>query len=217
MRFTTLLFDLDDTLYSPASGLWYAIRERMSNYMYECLKLPLERIPEMRQYYLQTYGTTLRGLQNDYNINADDFLKYVHDLPLKEYIDPDPILQDILLSLPQQRWIFTNADIAHAQRVLAVIGLQECFKGIIDVRSMNFICKPDPEAYIHALKITQEFNPTKCVMFDDSIRNLAPANKLGIFTVLVGNTVNPDSADRTILSLHELHDSIPELWDKDLD
>lgn len=212
MRFTTLLFDLDDTLYPPASGLWCAIRERMNNYMYECLKLPLEKIPEMRQHYLETYGTTLRGLQHDYKINPDDFLAFVHDLPLEEYIHPDPELQEILLSLPQQLWIFTNSDAAHAQRVLATIGLQDCFKGIIDVRSMNFICKPEKEAYLSALNRTREVNPAKCVIFDDSIRNLKTANKLGFYTVLVGEIENHEEADRAILSLHDLHNSIPELW-----
>jgi pyrimidine 5'-nucleotidase len=214
MHFATLLFDLDDTLYPSTAGLWHAIRKRMSDYMYEILKLPLEKIPEMRQYYLETYGTTLRGLQHDYKIDADDYLAYVHDLPLDEYIDPDPELRDILLSLPQQRWIFTNADAAHAKRVLAVIGLQDCFQGIIDVRTMNFICKPDQEAYLYALNITQEVNPAKCVIFDDSIRNLNPANELGFFTVLVGKIENQHQADRMILSLHDLHDTIPELWDK---
>lgn len=213
MRFTTLLFDLDDTLYPPASGLWNALRKRMSDYMYECLKLPLEKIPEMRQYYLETYGTTLRGLQHDYNIDADDYLAYVHDLPIEKFIDPDPKLRDLLITLPQQRWIFTNADAAHAQRVLSVLGFQECFQGIIDVHSMNFICKPDPEAYLSALKFTQESNSTKCVIFDDSIRNLITAKKMGFFTVLVGKNENNIAADQTILTLHDLHNSIPELWE----
>jgi putative hydrolase of the HAD superfamily len=214
MHFKTLLIDLDDTLYPSDSGLWFAIRSRMNDYMVERLKFPKEYISEIRQRYLETYGTTLRGLQHEFDIDADDFLSFVHDLPLDQYLSPNPNLRKMLLSLPQKRWIFTNADTFHAQRVLAVLRLDDCFDGIIDIRALNFLCKPDEAAYLKALQIIAVENTQHTVMFDDSLRNLLPAQKLGFFTVLVGPEEDHPDVDLSLPSLLDLPEVMPELWDQ---
>src|SRR3989304_4311416 len=114
MLYRTLLFDLDDTLYPHQTGLWEAIRLRMDKYMHQRLGLSLEAIPDLRKYYLETYGTTLRGLQMNNHVDAQDFLAYVHDLPVRRYLQPNPLLRQMLLSLPPKRFVFTNAHQPHA-------------------------------------------------------------------------------------------------------
>jgi putative hydrolase of the HAD superfamily len=212
MSFTSLYFDLDDTLYPPSSGLWDAIRHRMNEYMQKIVDLPLPEIVKLRQNYLEQYGTTLRGLQTHYAVDSDEYLAYVHDLPLEKYIKPDPELRMILLSLPQRRWIFTNADDKHAARVLNILGIQDCFAGIIDIRAIDFACKPELIAYQRALTVAGDGDPSQCVIFDDALRNLSPARELGFFTVLVGNNGTGGSVDRSIASIHHLRESMPELW-----
>ena len=206
MSFTSLYFDLDDTLYPPSSGLWDAIRQRMNEYMQKIIDLPLPEIVKLRQNYLEQYGTTLRGLQAHYEVDSDEYLAYVHDLPLEKYIKPDPELRKILLSLPQRRWIFTNADDKHAARVLNILGIQDCFAGIIDIRAIDFACKPEIIAYQRALIVAGDGDPTQCVIFDDALRNLNPARELGFYTVLVGKNGIERTADRSISSLHCLKD-----------
>jgi putative hydrolase of the HAD superfamily len=212
MRFKSLYFDLDDTLYPASSGLWNAIRDRMNVYMQRIIDLPLPEIVSIRQGYLEQYGTTLRGLQAHYAVDRDEYLAFVHDLPLEEYIRPDPSLHDLLVSLPQHRWVFTNADANHARRVLKLLGVEDCFTGIIDIRAIDFDCKPDMIAYQKALVIAGDDAPNQCVIFDDSPRNLAPAKQMGFFTILVGKNGVDSSADRSIHSLHDLKDIMPELW-----
>ncbi len=213
MPFKSLYFDLDDTLYPPSSGLWDAIRERMNLYMQNMIDLPLPEIVRLRQGYLEQYGTTLRGLQAHYELDRDEYLAFVHDLPLEKYIRPDPSLCELLLSLPQKRWIFTNADANHARRVLNILGVQDCFDGIIDIRAIDFACKPEMVAYERALAISGDFDPAQCAYFDDSMRNLAPAHELGFYTILVGKDGANTAAHKAISSLHELKDRIPELWE----
>jgi putative hydrolase of the HAD superfamily len=215
MHFKSLYFDLDDTLYPASSGLWAAIRERMNAYMQRLMDLPIPEIVSLRQSYLEKYGTTLRGLQAYYIVNADEYLAFVHDLPLEQFIHPDPSLRTLLLSLPQRRWIFTNADNNHANRVLNILGITDCFDGIIDIRAIEFACKPDKIAYQRALAITGDDDPAQCVIFDDALRNLSPARELGFYTILVGKDGTEPLVDRAINSLHELRDCIPELWEKD--
>ncbi len=213
MPFRSLYFDLDDTLYPASSGLWDAIRERMNLYMQKMIDLPLPEIVSLRQSYLERYGTTLRGLQAHYEVDQDEYLAFVHDLPLEKYIRPDPGLHDLLLSLPQKRWVFTNADANHARRVLNILGVEGCFDGIIDIRAMNFACKPDKIAYERALILSGDGEPAQCIIFDDSPRNLAPAHEMGFYTILVGKDGPMPAADRTITNLHELKIRMPELWE----
>lgn len=217
MSFTTLFFDLDDTLYPSDNGLWAAIRERMNEYMLTRLQIPADQVPLLRRHYFETYGTTLRGLMTHYAVDADDFLAFVHDLPVESIVRPDPELRPLLMSLPQPKFIFTNADTRHARRVLNVLNLNGCFEQIIDVNAMNFFCKPDPHAYRTALALARESDARCCVYLDDSTRNLAPAHQMGFFTVLVGSLAHDGvpadhAADRSIRSLHELPAAVPELW-----
>jgi putative hydrolase of the HAD superfamily len=214
--FTTLFFDLDDTLYTGDTGVWDAIRDRMTGYMLERLQLPPADVPRLRRIYYEQYGTTLRGLHLHHHIDRDDFLAYVHDLPLHEYLQPAPALRRMLLSLPQQRWIFTNGDEPHARRVLAALDLSDCFHGIIDVRAMGYLCKPDPDAYTLALRLAGESDPTLCMFLDDSLTNLAPAHRLGMATVWVSPSRESSQEFQPsyqIPDLLHLPQAVPQLWD----
>lgn len=207
-----LLFDLDDTLYPSTTGLWTAIRERMVAYMQERMQLEPETIPTLRRYYYETYGTTLRGLQKHHRVNSDDFLEYVHDLPLHEYLEPAPALRRLLESLPQPKWVFTNADEPHARRVIDRLGLQGCFQGIIDVRALDFAVKPEERAYRRAVEIVGAEGAGQCILFDDSLNNLRAAVGVGFVTVLVGADRPHPDVTYTVPSLLELPRVMPQLW-----
>jgi len=212
MRFSHIFFDLDDTLYPSTNGLWNSIRQRMNEYMLERLNIPPEQVAIIRRQYFETYGTTLRGLQLHYQVDADEFLAYVHDLPIETVIAPDPELRALLQSLSQPKWIFTNADANHAGRVLSALGVRDCFNDIIDIHAMNFVCKPDPQAYQIALNKAGETFPEHCVYLDDAARNLAPAFEMGFFTILVSSNGNEPVAKQTINRPHDLPRVLPELW-----
>lgn len=213
MYYSHILFDLDDTLYPSTNGLWASIRQRMNDYMLEKLQMPPEQVSIIRRQYFEKYGTTLRGLQIHHQIDADDFLAYVHDLPVEMVIPRDPDLHRLLKSIPQPKWIFTNADANHARRVLSALGVSDCFDDIIDIRAMNFICKPDPLAYRIALDRLGERYPERCVYLDDAARNLAPAYEMGFMTVLVSQNGSDAVAKHTITRPHDLPQVLPELWD----
>ena len=125
MPIETIFFDLDATLYPESNGLWPAIRKRIDQYMQEQMGFPVEQIPILREEYYRQYGTTLRGLQAHYGIDAKDYLNYVHDLPLDNYLSKDLTLRDMLLSMPQKRWVFTNSDLPHAERVILKLGIED--------------------------------------------------------------------------------------------
>jgi putative hydrolase of the HAD superfamily len=186
MRFTTLFFDLDDTLYPSSAGLWQAIRERMNIYMCERLGLPEKDVPVLREQYFKMYGTTLRGLQERHNVDKEDFLAFVHDLPLKDYLIPNPTLRDVIASLPTRNLIFTNADVSHARRVLAALELDDLFETVVDINAVAPYCKPMPESFAIAMELANEPDPRKCVMIDDLPRTTRAALNVGMASLLYG-------------------------------
>lgn len=186
MRFTTLFFDLDDTLYPSSTGLWPAIKDRMTLYMIERLGLPENDVPFLREQYFKMYGTTLRGLEARHQVDKDDYLAYVHDLPLEKYLKPDPILREVLTSLPTRNLIFTNADAQHARRVLTALQLDDLFDTIVDVNAVAPYCKPMPESFAIAMELADEPDPRKCVMIDDLPRTTRAALNVGMASLLYG-------------------------------
>lgn len=215
MKYTTLFIDLDGTVYDEATGLWDQIGMRMNDYMQQLLQLSPEETVKLRRSYYESYGTTLRGLQIHHAVDADAYLAYVHDIPLVDYLQPNPALRELLDSLPQKKYIFTNADEAHAVRTLKVLGLTNSFDGIIDIRALNYHCKPEPEAYQIALQVCGMADPSGSIVFDDAERNLAGARECGFTTVLVGRNGPHAEAHYHIQSLLELPQILPELWEAD--
>ena len=192
MRFSTVFFDLDDTLYPASTGLWHAIKERMNIYMRDRMGIPESDVPALREQYYKMYGTTLRGLIERHHVDEQDFLAFVHDLPLKDYLTPNPVQREIIASLPTRNLVFTNADIHHARRVLTALELDDLFETIIDVNEVSPYCKPMPESFAIAQDLADEPDPRKCVMIDDLPRTTRAALNAGMASLLYG-TEEPTS------------------------
>lgn len=195
MRFSTIFFDLDDTLYSAATGLWGILKARMNDYMRERMHIPEADISHLREKYFTQYGTTLRGLQAHHEIDTQDFLAYVHDVSLKDYLTPDPLQRSVIASLPARKLVFTNADISHAERVLAALQLEGLFDSIVDVNAVAPYCKPMPESFAIAMRAAGESDPSRCVMIDDLPRTTRAAKAFGLFGILYGQDKTHPDAD----------------------
>lgn len=186
-----------------------AISELMSRYMEERLKIPSSEVPTLREHYYRTYGTTMRGLQIHYGIDPEDYLAYVHNLPLEDYIGPNRELDRVLTEIALEKAVFTNASEEHARRVLKVLGVERHFGRIIDVRAVDYVAKPDPEAYRRALELLGA-QGNECLIVDDRVRNLAPAKELGMITVLVSDE-NPALQRRKPKDVDFVIDKVEEI------
>ncbi|HPH95809.1 MAG TPA: pyrimidine 5'-nucleotidase [Anaerolineaceae bacterium] len=200
---TTLLIDLDDTLYPAEKGIWQHIRDRMDLYLTERLDINPVEVPVLRKHLFETYGTTLRGLQLTRNVDEEDFLAFVHDVNVEIKLQPNQRLAEILKRYPQRRFILTNADKPHADRVLRALGLVDCFEDIIDIHTLSPFCKPQLEAY-HQVLTYLKVRPDECLFADDSTRNLGTAHSLGMLTVLVGSKEPASEADFSIQRIEDL-------------
>jgi putative hydrolase of the HAD superfamily len=199
-----IFFDVDDTLYPPERGVWTQIGLRINRYLVEKFGIPEAEAESVRRRYFAEYGTTCNGLRAERRMDPRDYYRYVHDIPLEQYLEPDPALREMLESIPQRKFIFSNADRAYILRVLSVLGVADEFDGIVDIFATEFACKPMEAAYRIALEKAGSPPADRCMLVDDLPRNLVPARGLGWATVLV-HTQSPDSpSDRRIETIHRL-------------
>jgi pyrimidine 5'-nucleotidase len=154
--------------------------------MRDRIGIPEKDVQPLREQYFKMYGTTLRGLQARHHVDVEDFLAFVHDLPLKDYLKPDPLQRDIIASLQTCNLVFTNADVNHARRVLSVLKLDNLFDVIVDVNAVSPYCKPMPESFAIAMDLADEPDPRKCVMIDDLPRTTRAALDIGMASLLYG-------------------------------
>jgi len=205
MSINTLLLDLDDTVYPSNSGLWDAIGERINQFMIERVHIPPQGVVELREHLYHKYGTTMRGLAAEYQIDIHDYLAFVHDVPLNNYILPDPELRQVLLSMPNKLVIFTNADTSHAHRVLKIIGIDDLISQIIDIIAVSPYCKPQMGAFEKAMALVAETDPQAIALFDDNVANLKAARQAGFFTVRVGKRQYQPEYHASIKTLRDIH------------
>ncbi len=192
MTLRIALYDLDNTLYPYSSGLMEAINERICRFVEDKLQLDRASAQALRRSYFERYGTTLAGLQQQHkHIQTEEYLTFVHDIALDSIIPDDGRLHTALLDLALQKVIFTNSPHEHASRVLSHLGIAMHFSHLLDIRAFDFQAKPHQRAYEIALR-TLGVQGSECVLFEDTLINLAPAKALGMTTVLI----HPDPALR---------------------
>jgi pyrimidine 5'-nucleotidase len=210
-RYSTVFLDLDDTLYPSDNGVWDAIGDRINLFMVERLSIDPDEVRAVRDEFLRSYGTTLHGLMVNYNADPHEYLDFVHDIPLEDYLLPNPELKHMLQALPLRRIVFTNASTGHANRVLRRLGVENQIDAIVDLLVMNLSHKPQKEAYQIALAAAEEKNGSACLLVDDRIENLIPGASFGMTTVLVGRDAANSAVDFRIETITDLIDAVPDL------
>ena len=179
------LFDLDNTLYSGDTKVFDQVDKKMSKFISEKLNVSLEEAKKIQKNYFHEYNTTLNGMIKNHDIDANEFLEFVHDVDL-EFLKKDEPLKIEIEKLKGKKIIFTNGSKAHASNVTSRIGIEQLFDGVFDIVDSDFYPKPSMEPYkkiIENYKIVPEY----CIFFEDIARNLKPAYELGMKTVWIEN------------------------------
>lgn len=238
-KYDCLLFDLDDTLYPLSSGINLACRKNIIDYMLQRLHMNEDEVPRLCLELYRKYGTTMAGLKAiGYDFDNDEFHEFVHGKLPYETLKPDPVLRNLLLSMPQRKIIFTNSDKAHTVKVLNRLGLEDCFDGIICFETLNqqtlqkydhenvikqegasnrrhprlILSKPSVDAIKAAIDIA-DIDPSRTLFFDDSTRNIVSGKAAGLHTVIVESSVLVPGADYALSSIHNIREALPEIWE----
>src|SRR4051794_40060943 len=74
------IFDLDNTLYPAGSPVWPQIDARITAFIAGMFGVDGLSARALQKYYYQRYGTTLRGLMIEHDLDPQIFLDFAHDI-----------------------------------------------------------------------------------------------------------------------------------------
>ncbi|MDC8772001.1 pyrimidine 5'-nucleotidase [Roseateles albus] len=180
-------FDLDNTLHNASAHVFRALNLAMTDYIETHVGVPRDEANRLRALYWHRYGATLLGLVRHHGVQPAHFLHHTHQLP-----GVDALLHGhahdlaALKRLPGRKFLLTNAPLAYAERVLAVLGISHCFEGVIAFEQMRMFGqlrpKPDARIFRHLLAGLQ-LRAGGCVLVEDTLVHQKAARRVGMRTV----------------------------------
>jgi len=177
------IFDLDNTLYSGDDAFFSQIDKKMTVFISDYLGLEPIDARKIQKQYLAEYGTSLSGLMAVHGMDPEPFLDFVHDVDLTP-LTPCNFLPEAIEALEGKKYIFTNGSKKHAKNVGEYLGVFHLFDGVYGIEDVDYVPKPQRSPYIKFCDVF-DIEPTKAIMFEDSVRNLEVPKFMGMETVLV--------------------------------
>ncbi|OAA32298.1 Pyrimidine 5-nucleotidase [Moelleriella libera RCEF 2490] len=196
--------------------------ELIDKYFAKHLELPWDEAVRLHKEYYTNYGLAIEGLVRHHQIDPLKYNAEVDDaLPLEDIIKPDEELRKLLEDLDKTKvriWLFTNAYVNHAKRVVRLLGIDDLFDGLTfcDYSQQPLICKPHPDMYRKGMEEAGAESVNDCYFVDDSYLNCTKAQEFG-WTVahLVEESLSPPrtpASKHQIRQLKELRDIFPQFF-----
>lgn len=209
---TTLIFDVDDTLYDISTGFTKSRNGPIVHeFMVNVLKFAdTETAKTIRDDYFKVYHSTAKGLtvaqqegkfpENAPVFRANDLAEY-----WAEHLDygllggPKTAVVEEFLELKKKFHFvaFSNGPRKYVKKVLQSLGMWETLfteSTLFAVDDVLPHCKPEAEAFRIIFDKVGVTDPSQCVMVEDSMKNLRMAKSMGMKTVLIYGTDDTDLA-----------------------
>lgn len=222
-RRPVFFFDIDNCLYPRSKRVQDLMQELIDAYFVRHLSLPAEEAVELHRKYYKEYGLALSGLVKHHKIDALAYNREVDDaLPLDGLIEADERLQRLLGDIDPRKvklWLFTNAHITHAMRVVRLLGVERFFGGVTycDYSQMPLLAKPHEQMFEKAEREAGvQGRSRECYFVDDSALNCRHAGKRG-WTVVhkleaEDQGPEPSAAEHVIRDLDEMRELFPQFF-----
>lgn len=198
------------------------LRPVQDQYFMTHLSLSQQDAFELHQRYYKEYGLAIEGLVRYHKVDPLEYNAKVDDaLPLENVIVPDRALRQLLLDIDRSKvrlWLFTNAYVTHAKRVVRLLEVDDLFEGVTycDYGAKQLVCKPHKDMFDRAQREAGIVNVEQCFFVDDSALNCKAAHDLGwtaAHLVEPGETSPAQPAARyQIASLEELRNCFPQFF-----
>ncbi|PGH16849.1 pyrimidine 5'-nucleotidase [Helicocarpus griseus UAMH5409] len=222
-------FDIDNcplhnTEIQAGSKIHDIMQTLIDEFFIKHLSLSPEDAIMLHQKYYKEYGLAIEGLTRHHKIDPLEFNSKVDDaLPLDSILKPDPQLRALLQDFDTSKvklWLFTNAYVNHAKRVVKLLDVEDLFEGatFCDYATPPLVCKPAAEMF---KKAEEEAGAGareagKCYFVDDSALNCTHAQARGWETV---HFVEPDitppgvpASKYQVRRLEELREHFPQFF-----
>lgn len=184
-RRLTWIFDLDNTLHDARPHIFPHINRAMTAYLAEHLALDHAIADELRVSYWRAHGATLVGMMRNHGTDPRHFLWHTHQFPdLARMLVAEPGLVSVLRRLPGRKIVFSNAPAHYAEAAVEMLGIAPYLDAVYAVDHVGFRPKPAIEGF-RAVLARERADPRRCVMIEDTVRNLRSAKRLGMRTVWI--------------------------------
>ncbi|KAG8528484.1 uncharacterized protein KY384_007402 [Bacidia gigantensis] len=184
-----IFFDIDNCLYPRSARVQEHMAATIDLYFQKHLSLSSADATLLHTKYYTDYGLAISGLVKHHKIDPMAYNREVDDtLPMDQLIKPDPGLRRLLEGLDKEKvklWLFTNAYITHAKRVIKILGLESVFEGITycDYAQVPLVAKPHREMFEKAEReagvSVGDGRRGDCYFVDDSALNCRFATEWG--------------------------------------
>jgi pyrimidine and pyridine-specific 5'-nucleotidase len=197
----------------------------IDKYFMDNLNVSQEEAIALHQKYYKSYGLAIDGLVRHHpELDPLDFNSKVDDaLPLEDILKPSEEIQQLLADIATTKvkpWLFTNAYVTHAKRVLRLLGIEKYFEGLTycdySAPGGRIIAKPTQEMCEKAMSEASVTDVKNCYFVDDSYINVKGAATLGWTAVHLVEQTEPvpevPASDYQIRSLVELRTLFPQFF-----
>jgi len=200
-----LIFDLDNTLYPASADMERLTVSRMNEYCAGLLGIGPDEAAAIRRERMPRYGTTLEWLMAEHGfVDSERYFAYVHPDGEEDTVAFDPELGPFLDAIALPKYVFTNAPMEHADRVLRKLRVEDRFERVFDVRFCGLKGKPAASA-VDAVVAAIGLPAADTLFADDIPRYVQGFVARGGRGVLVDHFgKHPDSGLPTVRSIYEL-------------
>ena len=179
------IFDLDNTLHDARAEIFPAMHDQMNAYIRRHFDVDESGAGEMRRFFWERYGTTLKGLVRHFGHDPKRFIRETHQFPeLGAMVVGERTLAHALARLEGRRLVFSNAPRHYVEGVLRALGVARYFHAVYTIESTRYRPKPAFQGFRVLLR-AHDVDPHRCALIDDMPENLRAAKRLGMSTVWV--------------------------------
>lgn len=200
---STLIFDVDDTLYDVGTGFTqHRNKDAIPKFMMQQYKFDsIEEAKAVKDEYFAKYHAIAKALkmaQQDGKLPKDapevkteDIATYwAENLDYSLLGPPKTELHEQLSKCKCTLVAFSNGPRKYVKRALEHMGLFDLFgeERLYAVDDVMPHCKPEKEAFEKIFNNIGNPAPETCVMVEDSMKNIRSAKGLGMKTVLISGS-----------------------------
>ena len=179
------IFDLDNTLHDARAEIFPSMHAQMNAYIRRHFELDEAGANQLRSFFWERYGTTLKGLTRRYGHDPARFIRETHQFPeLASMVVGENALKHALARLAGRRLVFSNAPRHYVEEVLRALGVRRFFDAVYTIESTRYRPKPAFQGFRVLLR-RHDLEAHRCALVDDQLENLRAAKRLGMSTVWV--------------------------------
>ena len=183
-------FDLDGTLYQTQKPLELQILPSVRKVVGRITGQSEADVSSTISKFRVKYGGYVLGLIAEYGADGDSVVSEVYSGIDRGAVVTNEALVD-QLRIVASRWpiiVITNSGMIHAVDCLNRLGVSGSVTRIFSFESSKFVLKPDLSVFA-SVADELEVSARSILYFDDSVRNVHAAHRMGMKTVLVSNGV----------------------------